>query len=84
MDKMRLLQQLDWNLIVDDSKKSDIVKFIENNLNWDDISRKQKLSEDFIRTFQDKVNWNMISISQTLTEDFIEKFEDKVDWHAIK
>ena len=49
-------------------------------VNWDNISFCQNLSEEFIREFQDKVNWDNISFYQTLSEDFIREFQDKVNW----
>ena len=54
-----------------------------DKVNWTNISRYQKLSEDFIEKFQDKVYWPYISEYQKLSEDFIEKFQDKVDWSYI-
>ncbi len=40
----------------------------EKKLDWDDISKHQKLSEDFIRKFEDKINWEWISARQVLSE----------------
>ena len=70
-----------------------------NDIDWEDLSRHYKLSEEFIETFQNKVNWIRIStnqklsekfiekhvdkINQALSEKFIEKYEDKVDWKGI-
>ena len=54
-----------------------------NKLDWNYISKYQKLSEDFIREFQDKVDWYFISIYQKLSEDFIREFQDKVNWDCI-
>ena len=50
-----------------------LLKFIQtnNNVNWDEISINQKLSESFIKEFQDKLNWYNISYAQQLSEDFI-------------
>ncbi|CCU55591.1 tryptophan repeat gene family [Choristoneura biennis entomopoxvirus] len=59
-------------------------KFIyDTNINWSNISRCQKLSEDFIREFKDKVDWYNISIHQKLSEDFIREFKYKVNWCRI-
>ena len=52
-------------------------------INWNYISKYQKLSEDFIREFQNKINWHWISHYQNLSEDFIREFKNKVDWHWI-
>ena len=66
----------------------DIEKFFDENINnfevdWDDISEYQTLSEEFIEKYSDKVNWDDISEYQKLSEDFIEKHSDKVDWFCI-
>jgi hypothetical protein len=40
------------------------IEEIRNNpdeVDWEEISFSQKLSEDFIREFQDKVDWALIS-----------------------
>jgi len=42
-------------------------------VNWPNISRYQKLSEEFIEKFQEKVYWEYISEYQKLSEDFIDK-----------
>ena len=65
-----------------------IKKFIDENINnfvvdWNYISKNQKLSEEFIEKYIDKVNWDCISINQKLSEEFIEKHYDKVNWHYI-
>ena len=56
---------------------------IQDKVDWDYISRYQKLSEPFIQKFQDKVNWNYISAYQKLSEPFIQKFKDNVNWNRI-
>jgi uncharacterized protein YnzC (UPF0291/DUF896 family) len=53
------------------------------NINWDEISENQNLSEEFIEKFKDKVYWERISRKQKLSEEFIEKFKDKVYWDVI-
>ena len=55
----------------------------ENQLDWFDVSRNRKLSENFIEKYKNKVNWISISMHQKLSEDFIEKHADKVDWDCI-
>ena len=55
----------------------------KDEVNWNRISKSQKLSESFIREFKDKVNWNRISYKQKLSENFIKEFQDKVDWKYI-
>jgi hypothetical protein len=54
-----------------------------DNVDWYNISKYQKLSEDFIREFQDEVDWDNISSYQKLSEDFIREFQNKVDWYWI-
>ena len=57
-----------------------LLKFIQtnNNVNWDEISINQKLSESFIKEFQDKIYWYNISEYQKLSENFIKKFKYKL------
>ena len=52
-------------------------------IDWEKVSRYQKLSENFIREFKDSVNWYWISRRQSLTENFIREFKDSVDWNGI-
>jgi len=59
------------------------VEEFEDKVDWDDISRYQKLSEDFIREFQDEVDWIYISKYQKLSENFIREFKNKVNWGCI-
>ena len=57
-----------------------IVNYLKNNkVDWNYISRYQKLPEKFIRKFQDKVNWDYILKYQNLTEKFIREFQNKVN-----
>ena len=55
-----------------------------DKVDWDYISRCQKLNEPFIKEFADKVNWDYISRCQKLSEPFIKEFADKVDWDYIR
>lgn len=54
-----------------------ITKF--NNVDWEEISGYQKLSEDFIREFQYTLDRDCISQYQKLSDDFIQEFQDNVD-----
>ena len=54
-----------------------------NDVEWFDISKYQKLSEDFIRDFRNEVNWGYISQYQQLSEDFIREFSHRVNWRCI-
>ena len=47
-----------------------IVDEFKNEVDWESISKYQKLSENFIIEFQNKVDWYKISKNQTLSEDF--------------
>jgi phosphoribosylanthranilate isomerase len=55
----------------------------KDKVDWNRISKYQKLSEDFIREFKDEVCWDLISIYQKLSEDFIREFKGKVNWNLI-
>ena len=64
----------------------DPIKFIrefKDDVNWEEISCHQTLSEEFIREFKYAVDWHCISGYQTLSEEFIREFKDNVDWHCI-
>ena len=52
-------------------------------VDWDYISRNQKLSEAFIERYANNVDWFWISEYQKLSEAFIEKYANKVDWLCI-
>ena len=54
------------------------IREFKGSVDWDCISKYQKLSEDFIREFKDSVNWFNISYSQKLSEDFIREFKGSV------
>jgi hypothetical protein len=43
-------------------------------VDWNRISRNQKLSERFIKEFADRMDWTLISMYQTLSENFIRDF----------
>ena len=66
----------------------DIEKFFDENIDnfeveWDNISQYQTLSEEFIEKHYDKVEWCNISEYQKLSEEFIKKHIDKVNWFYI-
>ncbi len=61
----------------------ELIQQFHDKVDWEWISKYQKLSEEFIEKFQDKVEWEWISQYQKLSEQFIEKFQDKVDWDCI-
>ncbi len=60
----------------------------KDNINWNCISRYQKLSEEFMKKFNDridwnKINWHRISRCQIISEEFMRKFNDKIDWNHV-
>jgi len=54
-----------------------------NNINWDYICKKYKLSIDVITKYINYVNWENICQYQTLSESFIEEYIDLVHWKNI-
>ena len=54
-----------------------------DDVNWSNISKYQKLSEDFIREFAHRVDWCYISSCQKLSENFIREYQDEVYWSNI-
>jgi hypothetical protein len=61
-----------------------LVKEVDKEVNWSNISACQKLSEQFIEKYQDKVDWDNISKYQKLSEQFIEKHQNKIKQQVIK
>src|SRR5690606_40788941 len=51
-------------------------------VNWDLISRYQKLSESFISEHKELVDWWNISRSQKLSEGFIREHKELVNWRS--
>ena len=56
---------------------------MNNKINYFNILKHHKLSEDFIRENADNVNWTYVSVNQNLSEGFIREFQDKVNWYFI-
>ena len=56
----------------------DFIREFKDKINWDYISKYQKLSEDFIREFKNKVNWMYISRDKTLSERFKKEFKKEL------
>jgi len=54
-----------------------------NDIDWDDIVRCRKLSENFIREFEDEWDWDYIAECQKLSERFIREFQNKLDFGLI-
>lgn len=49
-------------------------------VDWEYISKNNKLSESFMREFQDEVEWCQISKYQKLSKGFMKEFKDMIDW----
>ena len=82
------LDMYDWRAIseysiLSESFKIELFREFKDKVNWHEISKYQKLSENFIREFKDYVDWGIISRCQKLSENFIREFQDKVDWWNI-
>jgi len=56
---------------------------LKNIIDWENVSKNQKLSEEFIRENAYKVDWEYISATQKLSEEFIKEFQYKVYWDCI-
>ncbi len=61
----------------------DFIRKNADKLNWDLISRYQKLSEVFIREFKSELDWYYISRNQKLSESFIREFQHRVSWSGV-
>lgn len=71
-------------IIRKDLDGNDII--IDDNTNWENISRDYKLSEDFMREFQDKLDWFTASSCQILSEDLMRELIEKnvyLNWRFI-
>ena len=66
----KLIKEINFNCTIEE---------FEDKVDWTNISKYQKLSEQFIREFKDKVYWPRISQFQKLSLSFIREFKDKVD-----
>ena len=55
-----------------------------DKIDWEHISKDQKLSEDFIREFQDKVIWSLIFEYQKLSLEFTKEFKNKLNFIPSK
>ena len=51
---------------------------------WDVITRYQKLSEHFIEKYKDEFDWDLIcTFQKPMSEEFIMKHSDLVNWDII-
>ncbi|CCU55922.1 tryptophan repeat gene family [Choristoneura rosaceana entomopoxvirus 'L'] len=71
------------NTIISDARCESFL--IENKyiINWEYVSKSQKLSENLIRKCKNIIDWNNISLYQLLSENFIREFKNKVNWKYI-
>lgn len=79
-------QEIDWSFIVRKYRfklSEEFIREFKYDLDWNWISRFQRLSESFIEEHKDLVDWMCISFSQALSEPFIEKYKDKLSWMWI-
>jgi len=80
---------IDYTKMNIDYTKTLSEEFIRENkdiidlINWYNISKYQKLSENFIREFKNKVDWDNISYYQKLSENFIREFQGKINWKCL-
>lgn len=54
-----------------------------DKIDWDNISRYQKLSPSFMKTYADDLDWVTMSRYQILPEYLIEIYQYRVDWTDI-
>jgi hypothetical protein len=54
-----------------------------DSIDWYNISKNQKLSEEFIDKYSKIVSWRDISCCQYLSEEFMEKHQNKISWCYI-
>ena len=76
---------LDWYYISssDESFGECFIRKFKDKVDWNEISRHQKLSEPFIREFSSQVDWESISYNQKLSESLIREFSSQVHWEGI-
>ena len=58
-----------------------IERRLDDKINWDFISKDQKLSVNFIRIFRNKINWDFISKDQKLSVNFIRTFRNNINYN---
>ena len=61
----------------------DFIREFKDEVDWDEISKNQKLSEEFIKEFEYNIDWTVITKYQRLSEKFIKEFKDELDWEYI-
>lgn len=71
--------QLYWQRVSQSRQSESFIRAFQDEVDWNIISRCQKLSEEFIEEFADKVDWDYIGC-HNISESFIEKFANKLNW----
>jgi len=71
-------------LITELKLNSSVDKFIQDDINWERVSKHKHLSEEFMEKFKDKLDWNLISEHQVLSEKAMEDFKGLLNWKVIK
>lgn len=75
-------KDIDWKDICDQfhKLKEPFMRKFHEYLDWDLVSKAQKLSEKFIEDFQNKVNWkNIFDYQSSLSPEFKEKWKHKIN-----
>ena len=75
------------NMLNSKELNTEVLKsYIENTkeeINWDDISKHQELSDDFIERYNKKLNFSLLVVYQNLSEKIIEKYSERLGWKYI-
>lgn len=80
----RYRSKLNWGVLC--SKVMMSVEFLDRMskyVDWDNVSRYQKLDGWFIEKYHLNLNWDYISTYQKLDECLIDMFSDRVNWYFI-
>lgn len=77
-----------FTLVLNKSLSSNLLDYIishtkYNDIPWDDLARKQKLSYEFIRKYHHKLDMYIVCKYQKLSESFISDFKNKLPANAV-
>ncbi len=61
----------------------ELIREAADKVDWYEISKYSRLSENFIEEFKSWVYWDNVSMYQKLSENFIRKFKYRVNWNCI-
>lgn len=72
------LRGLDWNYVCGEIPLSiDFLRQMADNLNWDEITWNQVLTERQIEEFKDRIhNWYNVALNQDISREFLDKWKD--------